>query len=61
MVCTSFLCFPADMYFSSLCRQVKETAMAEPEKLPETSEEVRHLKNHESSWSSKLLVAEDLD
>ena len=35
--------------------------MAEPEKLPETSEEVRQLKNRESSWSSKLSVAEDLD
>lgn len=35
--------------------------MAEPEKLPETSEEVRQLKNLESSWSSKLSVAEDLD
>lgn len=35
--------------------------MSEPEKVPETSEEVRHLENQESSWSSKLLVAEDLD
>lgn len=35
--------------------------MAEPQKLPETSEEVRRLKNHESFWSSNLLVAEDLD
>lgn len=44
----------------TLFRQVKETAMAEPEKLPETSEEVRLLKNHESSWASKLSVAQDL-
>lgn len=35
--------------------------MAEPEKLPETIEEVRRRKNHESSWSSNYLVAEDLD
>lgn len=45
------------LYFI-LHRQVKETAMAQPEKPPETSEEVRHLKNHESSWSSKQAVAE---
>lgn len=45
----------------TLHREVTESAMAEPEKLPETSEEVRQLKNRESSWSSKLSVAEDLD
>lgn len=47
--------------FFTLRRQMKETVMAEPQKLPETSEEVRRLKNHESFWSSNLLVAEDLD
>ena len=49
------------MCIFTLHRQVKETAMAEPEKLPETSEEVRHRKNHGSPRSSELLVAEDID
>ena len=47
--------------FFALCRQMKETAMAESEKLAETGEEVRHLKNHAASGSSKLSVPEDLD
>lgn len=47
-----------DVYlFLTICRQMKETTMADPEKFQETSEEVRHLENPKSFqfWRLSLI------
>lgn len=46
MIFFPFLPLFFDVYlFLTICRQMKETTMADPEKFQETSEEVRHLEN----------------
>lgn len=46
MIFFPFLPLFFDVYlFLTICRQMKETTMADREKFQETSEEVRHLEN----------------